>query len=161
MSNVVEHPAPATGNHPVWCSPKHCTTTDGGVRIHEQEPVEWASREPGVSFGTRLFWAGDELAPWLQLEIHDPVIPHHGVTAFLQLDDARRLRNRISEHLDIAWQCATWCPNLDDNMITAATKSILESGVIQHGRAAEVVQAAVLGALEAAIDAARLTGSES
>ncbi|MGB6164477.1 MAG: hypothetical protein WCF33_17895 [Pseudonocardiaceae bacterium] len=88
--------------HPPWCSPLHCFRTEDGVWVHEQEPVRWEEGE--VRFESRLLFPDDEDPPvtYLLLSMEDLRLTWRCIDAFLPIDTARRLRDRLTAHLDAA-----------------------------------------------------------
>lgn len=72
------------------------------MRVHEQEPVRWEESE--VRFESRLFFPGDEHPPttYLLLSLEDLRLTWRGIDTFLPIDTARRLRDRLTAHLDAA-----------------------------------------------------------
>lgn len=126
--------------HPLWCSPDRCYVCEPtGVRVHVQEPVQWEVPQE-ARFETGLIHVTDEDAPRVELSVRSLVFPA-GVDLMLPLIEARRLRDQLTEHLDRAG---------DGPDLAAATAALLASGVVQHGRCAEVLEAAVLAVLDAA-----------
>lgn len=108
MPDVHDHsitdflPAAPFTDHPSWCSPRHCSVHDDGVRVHEQELVRWEDAE--LRFESRLFFPDGELpsVTYLQLSIHNLRLMWRCIDAFLPISAARRLRDQLTAHLDAA-----------------------------------------------------------
>ncbi|HEX2297701.1 MAG TPA: hypothetical protein VHH34_04145 [Pseudonocardiaceae bacterium] len=125
---------------PPWCSAERCYVCEPtAVRVHVQEPVQWEAPQE-ARFETGLIHAVDETEPRVELSVDCLAIPHRGVDLMLPLPDARRLRDQLTAHLDRAG---------DGPDVAAAVAALRASGVVQHGRCAEVLEAAVLAVLDA------------
>ncbi|HEX2299063.1 MAG TPA: hypothetical protein VHH34_11190 [Pseudonocardiaceae bacterium] len=116
-----------------------CEPTGVRVRVHVQEPVQWQAPQE-ARFETGLIHVTDEDTPRVELSVTSLALPFRGVDLMLPLPDARRLRDRLTAHLDRAG---------DGPDVAAAVEALRASGVGQHGRCAEVLEAAVLAVLDA------------
>jgi hypothetical protein len=89
--------------HPAWCSPQHCYRTEEKVRVHEQAPTRWEDDTAGlrVRFESRLLDPGDDDTTYLELRLRNLKLRDE-FYALLPLDVARRLRDQLTEHLDVA-----------------------------------------------------------
>jgi hypothetical protein len=104
--------------HPAWCSPGHCYRTDDGVRVHQQAPSRWEGKcVVPLRFETSLLDPGDDTTTYLELRVLDPSDDEHlyldldlrclkltgnGFRWVVTLDTARRLRDQLTAHLDVA-----------------------------------------------------------
>ncbi|MGH3754656.1 MAG: hypothetical protein ACRDRP_18555 [Pseudonocardiaceae bacterium] len=86
--------------HPAWCSPEHCYHTDDGVRVHQQAPSRWEGEcAVPLRFETCLLDPGDDDTTYLELRLRNLKLPDE-FYGLLPLDVARRLRDRLTAHLD-------------------------------------------------------------
>jgi hypothetical protein len=92
----------ADDEHPKWCSPEHCYMTTDGVRVHEQALTRWEGETGEVRFESRLLDPSDDEHLYLDLDLRCLKLTGNGFRWVVILDTARRLRDQLTAHLDVA-----------------------------------------------------------
>ncbi|MGH3826892.1 MAG: hypothetical protein ACRDQX_06935 [Pseudonocardiaceae bacterium] len=104
-TNEPHHGECPMNGHPPWCSRQHCFVNEDGVQVHHQEPVRWEDGE--VRFESQLFFPDGEHPPtiYLKLSIENLLLTWRVIDTFLPTTTARRLRDQLTAHLDVADSC--------------------------------------------------------
>lgn len=86
--------------HPAWCSPAECHLSLG-TRVHRQAPVRWEDKKAGLAVESRLLDPADDPHVYVELSLTDLRVGGR-FYGCLPLKVARRLRDQLTAHLEIA-----------------------------------------------------------